>query len=496
MSRPPEEDLQATRSWTPPGSVDEPAADPAKAGKRPVVEQLGPYRIEGQLGRGGMGVVYVGLDSRLDRRVAIKMLPEDVSHDGPALSYLENEARVLASLNHPNIATIYSLENVDGLRFFTLELIHGETLATLIPARAASPGKTLHIFRQIAEGLAFAHENSVIHCDLKPANIVVGPRETAKILDFGLARALRSAPGAEPQTRTLSGTPGYMSPEQIERRVPDEKTDSWAFGCLLAEALTGHKMFTGDSMEQVFTATRTRAPDLSGLPDNLPRPVRDLIVQCLEKDHARRLGSVAPAVEILDGAAMSLRWLESDDAMSGVLARTLGPGDGAVPFELQATDGALVRSNELLRKGPLVICFYRGRWCPVCTAELAYFQQRLADFVSLGASVVAISPQMGAHNEGLKQEQELAYDLLSDPGNQVAKAYGVAFGLPEDLRRFHRSLGLDLKAFNGDDSWVLPIPATFVVRPDGKIHYAVTSPDPTVRPNLDRALEALRKLRA
>ncbi len=455
-----------------------------------VPNQLGPYHIEGELGRGGMGVVYVGLDARLDRRVAIKMLPERVARDPQALTDLENEAKLLASLNHPNIATIYSLENIDGFRFFTLELITGDTLAKLIPQKKLSVAKVLHLFRQIAQGLGAAHESGVIHCDLKPANVLVAARETPKILDFGIARAMGRGPKATGKYRS-AGTPGYMSPEQIAGRNPDERSDIWAFGCVLYESLTGQRAFSGNTTKEVWTATIREKVDPDALPPNLPGSVRDIVLRCLEKDPGRRLADISDAVGVLDGAAMSFRWQEADDALAETVNCTLKEGDKAAPFELVSSAGERVRLQDMLSQGPLVLSFYRGRWCPVCTQELVSFQERLGDIASRGGNLVAISPQMPQHNKGIQEERGLAYQLLSDPGNQVAKAYGVAFALPNDLRNFHRNLGLDLKEFNGDDSWILPLPATFVIDRGGTIRYSATSPDPTTRPDPRRAVQVL-----
>jgi len=485
--------------------VDPTAATKAVAGPLAVPEQIGPYHIEGELSRGGMGVVYVGMDSRLHRRVAIKMLPEHFADDPGALGRLENEARLLASLNHPSIATIYSLECVDGYRFFTLELIRGETLAGLIARGDVPPGRFLSLFYGIAGALQYAHESGVIHCDLKPANVLVDSRDTPKILDFGIARAVGGGARSEgPRSQSaetgasgksepaLFGTPGYMSPEQIAGRAPDARSDIWALGCMLYEALTGRRPFRGETRLHVLSATIREEPDWSALPP-LPPRLRETLTRCLEKNPARRLAELSSFVEILDEAATSLRYQEADPA-SRVLTHTLGKGDTAPHFELGAPGGEVLRSRELLAKGPLVVIFYRGVWCPVCTDELRDFQRRLSEIDALGGTLVAISPQLEHHNHSIRQEQGITYHVLSDPGNEIAKAFGVAFELPPDLRMLQRSLGLDLQQFNGDDSWVLPMPATFVVGQDGAIVYAATSPDPTMRPDPALAVRALRQL--
>ena len=199
------------------------------------------------------------------------------------------------------------------------------------------------------------------------------------------------------------------------------------------------------------------------------------------------------AIEVLDLAAASLRYQEADTA-SRVLTPTLEKGDKAPDFELETMGGKTFSSKELLVEGPVIICFYRGAWCPACNDELQAFQQLLDEIDALGATMVAISPQLEHHNNSVRQDRGLTYHVLSDPGNEIAKAYGVAFELPPDLRMFQRSLGLDLKEFNGDDSWVLPIAATFVVGQDGTIAYSAISPDPTVRPDPALAVQAVREL--
>ncbi|MHC4852952.1 MAG: protein kinase domain-containing protein [Planctomycetota bacterium] len=487
--------VQETVPVSPSDITDRAAGSGAEAETRQTLpERIGPYHIEGELSRGGMGVVYVAVDSRLHRHVAIKMLPEHVAHDAQALGRLRTEARLLASLSHPNIATIYSLENTDGFQFFTLELIKGDTLAKLIAGGGVPLGKLLNLFRQVAEALQFAHESGVVHCDLKPANVLVDSRETAKVLDFGIARAVGRGPRCEGEKHAIVGTPGYMSPEQLAGRIPDERTDIWAFGCMLYEALAGRKAFVGDTYDAVLTATIREEPAWDALPEELADSVREIVVGCLEKNPARRLMGMSRVVEVLDMVASSLRFRDADDLLSRVLSRSLKRGDKVPHFELTGMNGERLSSNELLARGPLVISFYRGAWCPVCTDELKAFQERLDQIDSLGGSMVAVSPQLEPHNESVRQEHGLTYHVLTDPGNEVAKAYGVAFELPEDLRTFHRTLGLDLKQFNGDDSWVLPIPATFVVGQDGTVQYSATSPDPTVRPDPDLVVRALREL--
>jgi serine/threonine-protein kinase len=213
-------------------------------------ESLSHYAILEQIGRGGMGEVYRARDTQLGREVAIKVLPEAFSKDAERLARFEREARLLASLNHPNIATLYGLERSGETRFLIMELVPGETLAERIARGPIPIEEALPLFQQIAEGLEAAHEKGVIHRDLKPANIKVRPGGKPKILDFGLAKAygeeasapnLSESPTATRGTATgvILGTAPYMSPEQARGKVVDKRADVWAFGCCLYEALTG-----------------------------------------------------------------------------------------------------------------------------------------------------------------------------------------------------------------------------------------------------------------
>src|SRR5215469_5186565 len=212
--------------------------------------QLGSHEITALLGKGGMGEVYRARDLKLKREVAIKILPEEFSRDADRLSRFQREAEVLASLNHPNIANIYDVEEQNGSRYLVLELVEGETLADRIARGPISAEEALRIAIQICEALEAAHERGIIHRDLKPANIKITPDGKVKVLDFGLAKALEvQAPGStlSNSPTMLSGTMGgmivgtaaYMSPEQARGRVADQRSDVFAFGCVLYEMLTG-----------------------------------------------------------------------------------------------------------------------------------------------------------------------------------------------------------------------------------------------------------------
>ncbi len=249
-----------------------------------------------------MGEVYRARDTRLDREVAIKLLPEDFAADPERLARFEREAKLLASVNHTNIGAIHGLEDVDGTRFLVLELIEGQTLGELIGAGPVPTDEVVALGLQIAEGLEAAHECGVVHRDLKPDNIRITPDHTVKLLDFGLAKAVAGpGSGTRPnsvqmtQAGALLGTPYYMSPEQIRGRPVDRRADIWAFGCVLYETLTGARAFPGDTMAEVAAAIIDREVGLGALPADTPSRVRALIADCLVKDARDRLRDIGDA---------------------------------------------------------------------------------------------------------------------------------------------------------------------------------------------------------
>jgi eukaryotic-like serine/threonine-protein kinase len=276
-------------------------------------EGIGPYRIERELGRGGMGIVYLGRDSRLDRPVALKALPEELARDGERLARFEREAKILASLNHPNIASIYGIEEAAGRRFLALEYVDGETLADRIARGPLPLDDTIEIGIQLAAGMEAAHESSVIHRDLKPANIMLGRGEAVKILDFGLAKGrvatesdidlgdsptiAGSPPGASAMTMpgVILGTAAYLSPEQAKGRPVDRRTDIWSFGCTLYECLTGKHAIHAETAAETLARILEHDPDWTALPARTPPAFRQLLQNCLEKDPRRRLRDVGDA---------------------------------------------------------------------------------------------------------------------------------------------------------------------------------------------------------
>jgi Tol biopolymer transport system component len=278
---------------------------------------LGTYQVVSLLGSGGMGEVYEAHDTKLRRSVAIKALPSAFLNDPERLSRFQREARVLASLNHPNIATIHGLEQSGKVHYLVMELVPGKTLAERIATGALPQDEALKIASQIAEALEAAHEKGVIHRDLKPANVKVTPQGHVKVLDFGLAKAFANDGGldlsiAPPQTGMASedgiilGTPAYMSPEQARGKPVDRRTDIWAFGCVLYELLSGIRAFRGDTSSDSIAAVIEKEPDWKALPDSTPGKVLELLRRCLRKDPQRRLRDIGDArIEIEDSLAAS-----------------------------------------------------------------------------------------------------------------------------------------------------------------------------------------------
>lgn len=262
--------------------------------------QIGPFRIEGELGRGAAGVVYLARDTKLDRQVAIKSLPANVMASSQARSRFSREARLLASLNHPNIAAIYEeLEEAGRVSYLVLEYVPGQTLGEVIAKGGLRYREALAIALQIADALAAAHDHGVIHRDLKPENIKITPEDEIKILDFGLAKAvgdqaLQKQTTVTEQGRVL-GTPAYMSPEQVRGKEADRRSDIWSFGCVLFEMLAGRIPFDGDTVSDMLAAVLEHEPDFDALPETVPANIRVLLRRCLTKDPRQRLQHLGDA---------------------------------------------------------------------------------------------------------------------------------------------------------------------------------------------------------
>jgi Tol biopolymer transport system component len=270
------------------------------------------YRLVEKIGEGGMGEVWKASDTTLGRDVAIKFLPASLASDPERLARFEREAKVLASLNHPNIAGIYGLHEVNGVRFIALELVPGDDLAQRLERGSVPVSESIDIARQIADGLEAAHDQGIVHRDLKPANVKLTPDGKVKILDFGLAKALdpvasggRSSAGDSRMSPTVTslgtvaglilGTASYMSPEQAKGKPVDRRTDIWAFGCIVYELLAGKRPFEGEGISEVLAAVIMAPVAFDALPASTPAPLQRLVRRCLERDPKRRLRDIGEA---------------------------------------------------------------------------------------------------------------------------------------------------------------------------------------------------------
>jgi eukaryotic-like serine/threonine-protein kinase len=285
---------------------------------------LGVYHIQARIGAGGMGEVYRARDTKLDRDVAIKVLPRALTGSTDRRARFEREARLLASLNHPHIAQVYGFEESADITALVMELVPGESLDVLIEARSIRPADALAIARQICDALEASHEKGIVHRDLKPANIKVTADRVVKVLDFGLAKAI-APPDAPDGTNkgVILGTATYMSPEQARGQRVDTRTDIWAFGCVLYEMLTGRRAFPGDSLTDTLAHVIDREPDWGALPDTSPEGVRRLLERCLRKDVGRRLRDIADVRIEIDDALAALTAPPPADRMQGGSDRRL-----------------------------------------------------------------------------------------------------------------------------------------------------------------------------
>ena len=290
--------------------------------------RLGAYEVVGSLGAGGMGEVYRARDTRLNRDVALKVLPELFAADADRLARFTREAQTLAALNHPNIAHIHGLEEFPppgpgqaGVRALAMELVDGDDLSDIIRRGPLPLADALPIAAQIANALEAAHEHGIVHRDLKPANTKVRPDGTVKVLDFGLAKAaspaLALSGGAPLPSPTMTspamtamgvvlGTAAYMAPEQARGKPVDRRADIWAFGVILMEMLTGRRLFDGETVSDVMVAVMTAPVDLASLPADVPSRVRELIARCLERDPRRRLRDIGEARVALESPATDI----------------------------------------------------------------------------------------------------------------------------------------------------------------------------------------------
>ncbi|TVQ33774.1 MAG: serine/threonine protein kinase [Phycisphaeraceae bacterium] len=294
-----------------------------------VPKTVGIYTIEREIGRGGMGVVFLGRDSRLERAVAVKALPDALGTESEGALRFEREARLLAGLAHANIASVYGLEEADGRRYLVMEYVDGETLAERLARGPLPVDDALTLGAQIAEALEHAHEAGVIHRDLKPANIKITPAGDVKVLDFGLAKT--AAAGGSSTINDISptisvmptapgvilGTAAYMSPEQARGKAVDRRTDVWSFGCVLYEMLTGKKAFDGETVSDCIAAVLEREPDWSLLPARTPGRIVELLRRCLAKTSKQRTRDIGDVRLEIEAALSGREWTGQFAAATG-----------------------------------------------------------------------------------------------------------------------------------------------------------------------------------
>jgi len=407
---------------------------------------VGPYRVVGLLGVGGMGEVFRARDSKLNRDVALKVLPSAFEFDPDRLARFRREAQVLAALNHPHIAAIYGLEESNGRQALVLELVEGVTLAKRIEGGALPLADAVTIARQIADALQAAHDKGIVHRDLKPANIKVTPAGVVKVLDFGLAKtsagdlpltsAFPSPTGAgETRVGTVLGTASYMSPEQARGEEVDARTDIWAFGCVLFEMLAGRKVFAADITSDSVARILEQEPDWAALPKSVPATVQQLLRRCLTKNPRERIESISAVRALLDRASPPRVMARVPLVIAGVAVAVVaiignrwlivpptGPSDASrweqlTDFSDSATQPAFSADGRLL-------AFIRGADTFATTGQV-YLKH-----------LPAGEPAALTHDEQLKMDP-----VFSPDGNRIA--YTVTG---------------DTQSMNsGWDTWVVPV---------------------------------------
>ena len=361
----------------------------------PSGSRLGPYEVLSQLGAGGMGEVWKARDGRLDRTVAIKVLPEELFEDVDRVSRFEREAKALAALNHPGIAAVHSFEAVEGRHILVMELVEGEGLDVRIARGAIPSDEALPIARQIAEALEAAHERGIVHRDLKPANVMVTPEGRVKVLDFGLAKALDpdAASGGAPQVThsptitarataagVILGTAAYMSPEQARGKSVDKRADIWAYGCLLYEMLTGKRVFEGETASDVLAAVLRQEIDFDALPPGTPPGIARLLRRCLKRDVQGRLHDIGDAK------------IEIDEAIESPAEHP------AAPARPKSAGGRVLQVLPWLVAAALALVLLSTRRAPPAPGEAVHLSLNMPEGVGVDpnfaaqAQLLAISP--------------------------------------------------------------------------------------------------------
>jgi eukaryotic-like serine/threonine-protein kinase len=422
--------------------------------------KLGPYEIIGAIGAGGMGEVYRARDAKLGRDVALKVLPEAFARDAERMARFQREAKVLASLDHPNIASIYGLEDSSRTHALVMQLVEGPTLADRIKRGPIPIDESLRIAKQICEALEYAHERGIVHRDLKPANVKVTSDDAVKVLDFGLAKALEGDASQidiansptitrmATQAGVLLGTAAYMSPEQAKGRPVDRRADIWAFGCVLYEMLTGKMPFHGETVTDTLAAVIRAEPDWSQLPAATPMRVRVLLQRCLQKDPRQRLQAIGDA-------RISL-----EEVLSGAFEAALtGNTQAAVPKWRRALPWAIAGAACLV--AALAFIFFRAK--PRAPATAVRFQipapanTALAPFTALSPDSRKLAFLAGSPNGN---SALWVHFLDTGESRMLADATGAPFWSPDSRFIGYESQGklMKIEATGGPPQTLANIP--------------------------------------
>ncbi|MCL4523997.1 MAG: serine/threonine-protein kinase [Acidobacteria bacterium] len=399
-------------------------------------QNIAHYRVSAKLGAGGMGEVYRASDTKLGRDVALKVLPAAFASDTERMARFQREAQVLASLNHPNIAAIYGLEeggaasSAPTTRALVMELVEGPTLAERIASGPLAIEDVLQFAKQIAEGLEYAHERGIIHRDLKPANVKVTSEGKVKILDFGLAKALAGDSVAQDASHspTLSiaatkagivlGTAAYMSPEQARGKAADRRADIWSFGVVLYEMLSGKQVFGGETASDSMAAVITREPDWNALPTNVPPRIRELLRRCLTKDSRRRLQAIGDARNVIEEV------LEHPEIETGIGMEAMAGPMPAAPAWRRALPWALV--VVALAAGAGLTAMFRPAPAPNPVARVTQTLPVETALTGRNRVVLAISPDGSkvayAANQRLYLRSLDSLTAVELPGTEAASS--------------------------------------------------------------------------
>ena len=433
--------------------------------------RIAHYDVTALIGEGGMGQVYQATDTKLNRQVALKILPEAFATDPDRLARFEREAKVLASLNHPNIGHIYGLEEAEGQKALVLELVEGPTLAERIKQGPIPVDEALPIAKQIAEALEAAHEQGIIHRDLKPANIKVREDGTVKVLDFGLAKALSGeAQGPDlSQSPTVTatvggtregvilGTAAYMSPEQARGKLLDKRTDIWSFGCVLYEVLTGRAAFRGETVSDTLGKILERAPDFGLLPSDTPAVVEMVLTRCLEKNTKKRVRDIGDALLALEGA-FETRALQPGDAPSISAEQRPAPWHVMVPWAVAGL-AALIATLAMWSRGTAPLDQPAAHFAFRAHGGLPSGQGRLMAFSPDGLEVVYVA--VTEDGDQLYRRPLNQLESVPIPGTEGARApffspdgQWLGFSAPDgSLKRLSLPAGLPTTLCDCNAGW-------------------------------------------